>query len=56
MSNCFHLSESIQMKEIKVTDSLTQIQFLTSSGPPPRTDGTDRWVCSLLMAIVQWET
>ena len=32
-------------------NSLTQIQFLTSSGPPPRTDDTGHLEYSLLMAI-----
>ena len=35
----------------KLINSLTQIQFLTSSGPPPRTDDTDHLEYSLLTAI-----
>ena len=35
----------------KLINSLTQIQFLTFSGPPPRTDDTDHLEYSLLTAI-----
>ena len=56
LSSCIYLllpwivPVSVQLKN-KLINSLTQIQFLTSSGPPPRTDDTDHLEYSLLTAI-----
>lgn len=56
LSSCIYLllpwivPVCVQLKN-KLINSLTQIQFLTSSGPPPRTDDTDHLEYSLLTAI-----
>ena len=56
LSSCIYLllpwivPVCVQLKN-KLINSLTQIQFLTSSGLPPRTDDTDHLEYSLVTAI-----